>query len=386
MVARSTERARAHERAARMYSQFGDKRKALAHAKRARVLRFGTGPVSVSQEEYAKLVALRGKPRESATLTDTHGGQWAAMSVGAAGVLMSPTTLPDAHPLHDIAPLLKIVTRVTRVTRVTKAAQGTTVAKVATGDEFSDEETPAAPVETEKGALFPQKGSVEAELAMMSLPNLRGFVPATYGLVMVEGTAVGYSIERFETSLREHISRHGMDEKTERKVYAVIQGVCAVVSCFDVKPDNMVVSGSDVRMIDFGPDFCTTSSGVKTQEHVSADIAMCTLLFCLSACKDKRHLALPFLTSTLLDKEHTPLPSAVAAIDALGTFYPDGDTVTRAVTNVQTGPCLASAGKRRLYNYTARDLLTMLSQIKKDARAKEAGQAGFGRAPRCAIL
>ena len=406
MVARSTERARAHERAARMYSRFGDKRKALAHAKRARSLRFGTGPVSpvsVSQEEYARLVALRGKPRESATLTDTHGGTWVAMSVGSAGVLMEPTTLPDAHPLHDIGPLLiKIVTRVvrvTRVTRVTKATKATTVAKVAkvaTSDEFSDEETPAAPLEEpENGALFPQKGSVEAELAMMSLPKLRGFVPATYGLVTVDGTAVGYAIERFETSLREHIIRHGMDEKTETRVYAVIQGVCAVVSCFDIKPDNMVVSGSDVRMIDFGPDFCATStSGVKTQEHVAADVAMCTLLFCLSACKDKRLLPLPFLTSKLLDKEHTPLPSAVASIDALGAFYPDEGTIyTRAIENVQTGPCFAQAvGKRRMSEYTARDLLTILSQFKKAAKAKEAGQAGFGRerrepsSPKCAIL
>jgi hypothetical protein len=51
------QRARAHERAARMYSGFGEKSKALAHARRALFLRFGTPPrLEVSQDAYDKLV------------------------------------------------------------------------------------------------------------------------------------------------------------------------------------------------------------------------------------------------------------------------------------------------------------------------------------------
>jgi hypothetical protein len=349
----------------------------------------------VSHEEYAKLVALQGKARKSATLTDAHGGEWVAMSVGAEGVLMEPKSespMPDAHPLHGIGPLLlKIVTNVERVRRVAKVAKAN---KVSTGDDFSDEEPLEETKAKGESPLFPKTGSVEAEFAMMSLPELSALVPTTYGPVVVGGTAVGYSIARFETSLSEHISSHGMDEGMEVSVYRVIEGVCAVVSCFDTKPENFVVSGSDVRMIDFGQDFCDSSSG-KTAEHAAADVAMCTLLFCLSACKDERLLPLPFLTGKLLDKAHEPLPSAVAAIDALSTFYPDEGTIyTRAIENVQMGQCFSDeVGKRRASQYTAGELLTMLSQFrKKAAKTKDAGQAGFGRErrerrePKCAIL
>jgi hypothetical protein len=225
--------------------------------------------------------------------------------------------------------------------------------------------------------------------------ELRNLVPAVYCLVVVGGTTVGYSIERFAMSLKEHIYlHHGMDEDMERKVYRVIQGVCAVVSCFDVKPENFVVSGSgDVRMIDFGPDFCTSSSEPKPKDHILADVAMCTLIFCLSACgKDEKPLPLPFLTQKLLDKEHRPLDSARTVLGSLGIYYPEDEKTiyTRAISSLQMWPCYQNAVVKRFkrrrgnFDYNAIDLLNILvDRIKQDEKA------GFGREPRepqCAIL
>lgn len=103
-----TDRYQAHDRAARMYSRLGESRKAVAHAKRARSLRFGAVPpveVSLSLEAYAELAASR---KRDTQLTDSHGGHWVAMSSGAMGVLMKQKerTLPETHPLHGIGPSL----------------------------------------------------------------------------------------------------------------------------------------------------------------------------------------------------------------------------------------------------------------------------------------
>jgi hypothetical protein len=57
---------------------------------------------------------------------------------------------------------------------------------------------------------------------------------------VVGDKTVGYAMERFEMSLREHINTNGMDSKMEEKVYELIKGVCAVVSCFDVMSARVV--------------------------------------------------------------------------------------------------------------------------------------------------
>jgi hypothetical protein len=399
-----------------MYNRLGESRKAVAHAKRARSLRFGAVPpveVSLSLEAYTELAASR---KRDTQLTDSHGGHWVAMSSGAMGVLMKQKepTLPETHPLHGIGPslLLKIVTtapkdtKVTKVTKVTKATEGTEgpraskVPRVATDDDkFIDEDTSpeSPPVDEPVSVLFPEPGSVDAEFAMMSRPELRNLVPAVYCLVVVGGTAVGYSIERFAMSLKEHIYlNNGMDEDMERKVYRVIEGVCAVVSCFDVKPENFVVSSSgDVRMIDFGSDFCTSRSEPKPKDHILADVTMCTLIFCLSACgKDEKPLPLPFLTRKLLDGEHRPLDSARTVLGSLGIYYPNYEETiyTRAISSLQMQPCYQNTVVKSLkhrrgnFDYNAIDLLNILvKRIKKD----ELEKAGFGRElrePQCAIL
>ena len=361
-------------------------------------------------EAYTELAASR---KRDTQLTDSHGGHWVAMSSGAMGVLMKQKeqTLPETHPLHGIGSslLLKIVTtadkdrKVTKVTKVTKVGEGTEgpraskVPRVATDDDkFIDEDTSpeSPPVDETVAVLFPEPGSVDAEFAMMSRAELRNLVPAVYGLVVVGGTTVGYSIERFAMSLKEHIYlNNGMDEDMEREVYRVIEGVCAVVSCFDVKPENFVVSSAgDVRMIDFGTDFCTSSSEPKPKDHVLADVAMCTLIFCLSACgKDGKPLPLPFLTRKLLDEEHEPLESAKTVLGSLYTYYSNYEETiyTRAISGLQMWPCYQSTvfkslkHRRGNFDYSAIDLLNILVNRKKDEKA------GFGRErrePQCAIL
>jgi hypothetical protein len=406
------QRARAHERAARMYSGFGEKSKALAHARRALFLRFGTPPrLEVSQDAYDKLVkekrGARGQSaRFSASLTDTHGGIWSALGDGAAGVVMKPEgeVLPAHHPLYSVRTkvVLKIVTRVEGA-KVEKSEEGYESEGFLEDEvESSTAESPPAESPPRPPApLYPDQEAVLAEFNMMSLPGLKGLVPATYGTVVVGDKTVGYAMERFEMSLREHITKKGMDSKMEEKVYELIKGVCAVVSCLDVKPDNVVVSASgDVRMIDFGPDLCTSKDGKspeqKSPEQIETDVLMCTLLFCLAACNNDVQLDLPMMTATLLDSAYEPRKSVVEKLEKLSEFYPKHDRAVHnvyasAIVNVQAAQCFRDPRNKRWKknmisdDFTvAGDLIQILSRLNKDkaeASRKKAktAQAGFGR-------
>jgi hypothetical protein len=333
-------------------------------------------------------------PRFSANITDTHSGKWSALGDGAAGVVMIPEgeppgEVPADHPLYSVRTkvVLKIVTAVEERAKVEKSEEGYESEGFLEDEvESSTAESPPAESPPRPPApLYPDQEAVLAEFNMMSLPGLKGLVPATYGTVVVGDKTVGYAMERFEMSLREHIKQNGMDKKMEEKVYELIKGVCAVVSCFDTKPDNVVVSASgDVRMIDFGPDLCTSKDG-KSPEQIETDVLMCTLLFCLAACNGSAQLDLPMMTATLLDSAYEPQQSVLEKLTKLREFYKEDNLVyTGAITNVQTVPCFKNPLNKRkrpgtfALDYTAEYLLKVLSSIKKEKTA----QAGFGRGRR----
>jgi hypothetical protein len=291
--------------------------------------------------------------------------------------------------------VLKIVTRVEGA-KVEKAEEGYESEGFLEDEVESSTESP--PAESPPRPA-PDQEAVLAEFNMMSLPGLKGLVPATYGTVVVGDKTVGYAMERFEMSLREHINTNGMDSKMEEKVYELIKGVCAVVSCFDAKPDNVLVSASgEVRMIDFGPDLCT-SKGSKSPEQIETDVLMCTLLFCLAACNNDVQLDLPMMTATLLDSAYDPRESVVEKLEKLSAFYPEHDRAVHkvyasAIVNVQGVPCFRDPRNRRwkdgmiFPDFTvAKDLIQILSLRKKEKgedRHKKAktAQAGFGRGRR----
>ena len=340
-------------------------RSARSHAHAPRFgLGFGSPELSISlstdaydgicqaSNEYARLTrSERSERSDKPKVTDVHGGTWTQIGRGSTGVIVEPeSALPAEHPLAGKHAVLKIVVGALRG----PAASG-----------------PAGEFET------------------MRLPCLAPYVPEPYGLVLVGDVPVGYSMRRYEKSLERHVQNHGLDGDMERAVYNVIVGVCAVVSCFDIKPANFVVSGTDVRMIDFGAVYCTPA-GRKSPEQISAEIAMCTLLFCLAACRRDSPtsspilLGLPFMTSTLLDDAKQPIPSVLTALSSLNA---DDDTVyRRAITNVQ-GECFRSVLTKRFRGgaqFTAVELLGLLSAYKKRV-ATESSAFGASQ-PRCAVL
>lgn len=307
-----------------------------------------------ASSEWERLTRSERSERDKPNVTDVRGGTWTQIGRGSTGVLVAPeSTLPAEHPLAGKQAVLKIVNG---------ALQG------------------------------PAASGPAGEFETMRLPCLAPYVPEPYGLVLVGDVPVGYSMRQYEKSLEKHVKKHGLDGDMERAVYNVIVGVCAVVSCFDIKPANFVVSGTDVRMIDFGAVYCTPA-GRKSPEQISAEIAMCTLLFCLAACRRDTEsqtshlLGLPLMTSTLLDSDKQPIPSVGTALGSLSADDDTGDTVyRRAITNVQ-GECFRIVLTKRFRGgaqFTAVELLGLLSAYKKRVATKS---AAFGASePRCAVL
>jgi hypothetical protein len=338
----------------------GAKRQSEAHSAKGTRVWNGAGPdaydsICKQSREWPRLTEEERKKRGTPKVTDAHGVTWVLLVSGSSGMLVEPKSIPAGHPLFGKPAVLKIFKR-------------------------------ALSADTEP------KESVTEEFETMSLPALARYVPEPYGLVLVGDVPVGYSMQKYKKSLEKHVQKRGLDGAMERRVCAVIEGVCAVVSCLDIKPANFVVSGDDVRMIDFGSIYCHPR-GERSPEQIAADVAMCTLLFCLAACRGGDSdltpltpLQLPFLTSKLLDpeNENKPRESVVAALSSINTA--DGTVYRRAITNVQ-GACYKKVAPKRYRGgdaLTAVDLLTMLS----DYKVRTAKSAAFGarREPGCAIL
>jgi hypothetical protein len=353
MEARS---ARAHERAARNARTRSTARKALgfgtAQALSVVLPPDAYGSICKESREWPRLTQEEREKRGTPKVTDAHGVTWVLLVSGSSGMLVEPKSIPAGHPLFGKPAVLKIFKR-------------------------------ALSANTEP------KESVTEEFETMSLPALARYVPEPYGLVLVGDVPVGHSMQKYKKSLEAHVQKRGLDGAMERRVYAVIEGVCAVVSCLDTKPANFVVSDDDVRMIDFGSIYCHPRVD-RSPEQIAADVAMCTLLFCLAACRggdsDLTPLQLPFLTSKLLDpeNENKPRESVVAALASIDTA--DGTVYRRAITNVQ-GACYKKVAPKRFRGgdeLTAVELLTMLSDYK--VRAAKSAAFGARREPGCAIL
>jgi hypothetical protein len=255
--------------------------------------------------------------------------------------------------------------------------------------EFAEDviEAPSAPARSQEEATWKKiHDEVVAEYTILRSDGLTTFVPRVSGYIGVArkastaGTApvtvVGYVMDKFDKSLLEHIqTTGGLTTDDEEKIYAVIEGVCQVVRCFDVKPANFVVEldsqdgdGSltplrikSVRMIDFGCDFC--ECGKKHNAGLNAGAVLFgTLLFWIATCVDvvtsgPVRLVLPYLTEKLR------VPRARETLVLIDEEYGGELFYQNALANVQ-GECFhlltkSKARTRRTYAYSAADLLAL---------------------------
>ena len=182
---------------------------------------------------------------------------------------------------------------------------------------------------------------VDEEISMMLHDRLTAFVPKIHARIRLEsGRTVGYTMEKFDMSLHDYMTAGhtgpsgpvgpvgpsgptGLNEDLQEKVYNVIQGVCKVVSCFDIKPQNFVIrqgpkgpqaSEWDVRMIDFGTDFC--ESDPRDDEETNDNVLFCVLLFCIASCEigNDSYMRLDFFLRKLTD-DRQKTESAMERVD-----------------------------------------------------------------------
>jgi hypothetical protein len=220
--------------------------------------------------------------------------------------------------------------------------------------EFADDviEAPSAPVRSQEEAKWKKiHDEVVAECTILRSDGLAGFVPRVHGYIGVArpaGTApvtvVGYVMDKFDKSLLEYIQNTGgLTTDDEEKIYAVIEGVCQVVRCFDVKPANFVVELDSqdgdgpltplriksVRMIDFGCDFCECGENNDAGLNAGA-VLVGTLLFCiacLASCKIRP--VLPYLTGKIR------VPDAKKTLTSIDDEYYDKQFYQNALATVQ---------------------------------------------------
>jgi hypothetical protein len=250
--------------------------------------------------------------------------------------------------------------------------------------EFAEDgiEAPSAPVSKEEATWKKIHDEVVAECTILRSDGLAGFVPHVHGYIGVARpaahvTVVGYVMDKFDKSLLEYIQTTGrLTTDDEEKIYAVIEGVCQVVRCFDVKPANFVVELDSqdgdgtltplriksVRMIDFGCDFCECGENNDADLNAGA-VLFGTLLFCIATCVHvvpsvPIRLVLPYLTEKLR------VPGARETLQSIDKEYGGELFYQNALANVQRNECFhllttSKARPRRIYDFSAAGLLDL---------------------------
>ena len=183
-----------------------------------------------------------------------------------------------------------------------------------------------------------EEAHVRAEVELMQA--LEAFVPKLSGFVRANGAVIGYTMARYEMSLQARMQAQPLAETLQERLVAVIRGVCEKVRCLDIKPQNFVITGDDIRMIDFGAEFCTAVDA-KMVALLEARVLYSVLLFCAFACrvlagKETRLASLGVLRAMLMTRDFTPLPEAMAELARL-----DHEYFPKVVTEgIRRGPCI----------------------------------------------
>ena len=246
---------------------------------------------------------------------------------------------------------------------------------------------------------------VDEEISMMLHDSLKNFVPKVHARILLEsGRTVGYTMEKFDMSLHDYMAGTdmndsratrprgpGLSEKLQEQVYNVIQGVCNVVACFDIKPDNFVIrqvprgphavtAEWDVRMIDFGTDFC--ESDPKDDEETNDNVLFCVLLFCIASCEigNDSYMRLDFFLRKLTEdrqKTESAMERVDRRLDRLMQTISFNSTQSKCFIN---GIGVAAARRMRLGDtkktargvFTASDLLRFyLDKISAGGASRE---------------
>jgi hypothetical protein len=183
-----------------------------------------------------------------------------------------------------------------------------------------------------------EEAHVRAEVELMQA--LEAFVPKLSGFVRANGAVIGYTMAKYEMSLLARMQAQPLTEALQERLVAVIRGVCEKVRCLDIRPQNFVITGEDIRMIDFGAEFCAAVDA-KMVALLEARVLYSVLLFCAFACrvldgKETRLASLGVLRAMLMTRDFTPLPETMAELARL-----DHEYFPKVVTEgIRRGPCI----------------------------------------------